>query len=69
MDTECKYLKIEDVTPWHGDVFDHPTYKYYCIKKNKELSFGILQCHKCTKYNKGETTNKGESHVNENCAL
>lgn len=52
MDNECKYLKIEDTTSWHGDVFDHPTYKYYCIKKNKELSFGILQCHKCTEYKK-----------------
>ena len=47
MDTECKYLKIED---WHGDVFDHPTYKYSCVEKNKELLFGILQCRKCSKY-------------------
>lgn len=52
MDNECKYLKIKDATSWHGDVFDHPTYKYYCIKKNKELLFGILQCHKCTEYKK-----------------
>ena len=52
MDNECKYLKIEDVTPWHGDVFDHPSYKYYCTKKNEDLPFGILQCHKCTKYDR-----------------
>lgn len=52
MDTECKYLKIEDVTPWHGDVFDHPTYKYFCVEKNKELLLGILQCRKCSKYEK-----------------
>lgn len=50
MDNECKYLKIEDVTPWHEDVFGHPSYKYYCTEKNKDLSFGIFQCHKCTKY-------------------
>jgi hypothetical protein len=54
MDNECKYLKIEDVTFWHGDVFDHPSYKYYCTKKNKDLPFGILQCHKCTKYDSRE---------------
>ena len=29
---DCKYLKTEDVTPWHGDVFDHPDYKYICEK-------------------------------------
>lgn len=54
MDNECKYLKIEDVTTWHGDVFDHPSYKYHCIEKNKDLLFGILQCHKCTKYDRRE---------------
>ena len=52
MDNECKYLKIEDTTPWHGDVFDHPTYKYYCVKNGKKLIFGILQCHKCPYYEK-----------------
>lgn len=56
MDTECKYLKIEewhgDVEDWYGDVFDHPTYKYSCVEKNKELLFGILQCHNCPKYEK-----------------
>lgn len=41
----CKYLKIEDVTPWHGDVFDHPTYKYYCTKKSKEVLY--LMCIRC----------------------
>jgi hypothetical protein len=54
MDNECKYLKIEDVTLWHGDVFDHPSYEYYCTKKNKDLPFGIFQCHKCTKYDRRE---------------
>ena len=50
MDNECKYLEIEDVTPYQGDVFDHPCYKYHCTEKNKDLPFGIFQCHKCTKY-------------------
>lgn len=48
MDNECKYLKIEDVTPWHED----PSYKYYCTEKNKDLPFGILQYHKCKYYEK-----------------
>ena len=54
MDNECKYLKIEDITPWHGDVFDHPSYKYHYTEKNKDLPFGILQCNKCTKYDRRE---------------
>lgn len=50
MDNGCKYLEIEDVTSCGGDVFDHPCYKYHCAEKNKDLPFGIFQCHKCTKY-------------------
>lgn len=50
MDNECMCLKIEYVTSCH-DVFDHPFYKYHCAEKNKDLPFGIFNCHKCTKYN------------------
>lgn len=50
MDNGCKYLTIEDVTSYHDDVFDHPCYKYHCAEKNKDLPFGIFNCHKCTKY-------------------
>ena len=25
----CQYYTVEDTTPWHGDVFDHPEYKYF----------------------------------------
>lgn len=35
--TDCKFLAIDDVTPYHGDVFDHPDYKYTCKKCNKEV--------------------------------
>lgn len=52
----CKYLKIKDVTTWHGDVFDHPTYKYYCAKKNnKEVLY--LICIRC----KDNTTKENKS--------
>lgn len=49
MDDECNYLEIEYVTSC-GDAFDHLCYKYHCAEKNKDLPFGIIQCHKCTKY-------------------
>ena len=50
MDNECMYLEIEDVTSCPCDVFNHTRYKYHCAEKNKDLPFGIFQCHKCTKY-------------------
>ena len=68
MNNKCKYLKIEAVTSWHEDVFDHPNYKYYCTEKNKDLPFGILQCHKCAKYSRREEKKiRRMSYVNENC--
>lgn len=27
---DCKHFKKEDITGWHGDVFDHPEYKCTC---------------------------------------
>ncbi len=39
----CKYIEIEDVTPWHGDVFGHPDYKYTCTKLGRE----VLTCVVC----------------------
>ena len=55
--SECEYLKVEDVTPWHGDVFDHPDYEYYCMKKNKKLLAPFIQCLKCEEHNNGEKEN------------
>ena len=26
----CIHLIKVDKTPWHGDVFDHPIYEFYC---------------------------------------
>lgn len=51
----CKYLKFKDVTTWHGDVFDHPTYIYYCLKKQKEVLY--LMCIRC----KDNTAKKDKS--------
>lgn len=56
LDNNCAYLKIKDITPWHGDVFDHPEYEYYCTLKDKTLSFGIIHCRKCVNYSQKETT-------------
>lgn len=41
----CKYLNTEDVTPWQGDVFDHPEYKNTCQLTGKEI-IPFLHCKK-----------------------
>ena len=48
---DCKYLKTEDVTPWHGDVYDHPDYKHTCEKCGKEI-IPFLHCNekRCKNY-------------------
>lgn len=54
MDYEnCEYYLQKDVTPWHSDVFDHPTYKCFCIKngKEKELIYPEGQCRRCQQKN------------------
>lgn len=50
---DCKFLIIEDITSYHGDVFDHPTYKYTCKKCNKEV-LPYICCNKerCKNYTK-----------------
>lgn len=42
MDNECKYLKIEDVTPQHRDAFDHSQYQCMCRFNWKEKVNGKL---------------------------
>ena len=50
---DCKFLTIEDTTSYHGDLFDHPTYKYTCKKCNKRV-FPYLCCNeeRCKNYTK-----------------
>lgn len=57
----CKYLKQEDTTPWHGDVFDHPTYIFICKKNGREVSQS-LHCKRCKKYCK-----ENEDNVSNKC--
>lgn len=47
---KCIYFSAEDVTPWHGDVFDHPEYKYYCNRTNKIKEIFPWTCSKCPYY-------------------
>jgi hypothetical protein len=49
--SNCKNLITEDITPWHGDVFDHPNYKYTCKLNNREV-IPCLHCNntKCKHY-------------------
>lgn len=42
----CKHFKIEEVTG--KDIYSHPTYKYYCTKKNKEVL--RFMCYRCKEY-------------------
>lgn len=50
----CKYFKVEDVTSWHGDVFDHPDYKYYCTQQDKIKEIFSWTCSKCPLYKEKE---------------
>lgn len=54
---KCKHLKKEDITTWHGDVFDHPSYRYICTLTGNEV-FPNLRCHKdrCKNYKQGKET-------------
>ena len=48
---DCKYLKIEDVTPWHSDIFDHPSYEYTCkLTGRKVIACIICNEKRCKKY-------------------
>jgi hypothetical protein len=46
---DCKYFVHEDVTPWHNDVYDHPSYKTYCTKSGEKrlLIYPEGQCKRC----------------------
>lgn len=47
---DCEYREAIDVTPWHGDVFDHPDYKYICTLSGKEV-IPFIQCRRCWRRN------------------
>lgn len=46
---DCKHLEWADTTPWHGDVFDHPSYKSICQLRKKEVH-SFLTCNRCPHY-------------------
>lgn len=45
---DCDFLKKEDITGWHGDVFDHPSYKITCELDGKEI-IPVIHCKRCRK--------------------
>lgn len=57
---ECIYFRYEDTTPWHGDVFDHPDYEYYCVRNTKKKEIFSWTCLECPHY----TKERGENHGN-----
>lgn len=47
MDYEkCPYFRAED-TGNCNDIYDHPSYKYFCSLKKKKIEFPFLTCKKC----------------------
>lgn len=48
--TKCIYFSYEDTTPWHGDVFDHPDYEYYCLVGEKKKKIFPWTCSGCPYY-------------------
>ena len=48
--TECIYFSYEDITPWHGDVFDHPDYEYYCLVGEEKKKIFPWTCSGCPYY-------------------
>ena len=42
---KCKYFESKDITPWHGDVLDHPTYQLFCNLYNRETT--RYTCSRC----------------------
>ena len=49
--SDCKNLITEDITPWCGDVFDHPDYKYTCKLTGREV-IACIHCNstRCENY-------------------
>ena len=46
--TKCEHYIAKDVSPWHSDIFDHPTYESYCTKDgNEKISFPAGACKRC----------------------
>ena len=63
--TGCKNLMIKDVTSWHGDVFDHPTYEYRCRLNGRKV-YPLTHCKspRCEKYEPVNEMTNGESGGN-----
>lgn len=45
--SDCAYFRAED-TGNNNDVYDHPSYKYYCDKKKTEIRVPCITCKKCS---------------------
>lgn len=45
---KCPYYSCEDITPWHGDIFDHPTYQVFCSKNGEKEKIFHIHCCRCS---------------------
>lgn len=48
----CKNLEKVDITPWHGDVLDHPIYKYICCLSREDVIPYYCNGSSCKNYTK-----------------
>ena len=44
---KCPYFSVEDATSWHSDVFDHPSYNYFCSKNGTKKQVYGIHCYRC----------------------
>jgi len=44
----CPHYSYKDVTFWHGDVFDHPSYQAYCSKDGEDKPIYSIHCVRCS---------------------
>ena len=52
---DCKNLIINDISPWHSDIFDHPKYEYICkLTGRKVIEYIHCNDKRCKNYDKDE---------------
>ena len=54
MDKTCKFLKVEPSLLSFEDGFVYPGDRALCLKKDRELLFGISECEDCKFYEAGD---------------
>ena len=59
--TECIYFSYEDITSWHGDVFNHPDYEYYCLVGEEKKKIFPQTCSGCPYYEEKKSNEEDQN--------